>query len=100
VRTSVLTLVAGVLAWSPALGAGDKPAPPPVCVTPAVTDLRVTSDRWPDGTDLRQFGLDACRIEGAKTDEEKALAVWRWMRRCTMRTNGRSPRERGRWVDA
>ena len=71
-----------------------------VCFKPAVTDLKITCDRWPDGTDLRQFGLDAIRIEGAKTDEEKALAVWRWMRRCTMRTNGRAPREGRRWVDA
>ncbi len=71
-----------------------------VCRRPAVTDFKVVCDRWPDGTDLRQFGLDAIRIENAKTEEDKALAVWRWMRRCTMRTNGRSPNEGRRWVDA
>jgi len=71
-----------------------------VCRRPAVTDFKVVCDRWPDGTDLRRFGLDAIRIENAHTDEDKALAVWRWMRRCTMRTNGHAPREGRRWVDA
>jgi len=71
-----------------------------VCVRPAATNVKVVCDRWPDCTDLRQFGLDAVRIEGATTNEDKALAVWRWMRRCTMRTDGHAPRERRRWVNS
>ncbi|MFO7900629.1 MAG: HEAT repeat domain-containing protein [Planctomycetota bacterium] len=85
---------------APALAAEKPKIINAVCFQPAVTGFKVTCDRWPDCTDLRQFGLDAVRIEGAKTNEEKALAVWRWMRRCTMRTNGQSPHEGGRWVDA
>ena len=78
----------------PLLAATDTPpAVSVLCQTPAVTDLRVTCDRWPDATDLRRFALDAIRIEGAKTEEDKCLAVWRWMRRCTIKTDGRAPSE-------
>ncbi|MFW6157894.1 MAG: HEAT repeat domain-containing protein [Planctomycetota bacterium] len=94
-----LGLAAALLAV-PARAADKAKVVDRVCRKPAVTDFKVTCDRWPDGTDLRQFGLDAIRIEGAATNEQKALAVWRWMRRCTMRTNGQSPREGRRWVDA
>ncbi len=40
---------------------------------------------------MRQFGLDAIRLSGAKTDHEKCLAVWRWVRRSTICTNGTPP---------
>ncbi len=61
-------------------------------------NIKVVCDRWPDGSSLRQFALDAIRLSGAKTDKERALAVFRWMRRWTMFTNGRAPKERGRSV--
>ena len=98
-RMSIALLSIGHAAVA-AVARTDPPVQVSPCVKPAVTDLRVVCDRWPDATDLRRFGLDACRLENAKTDEEKALAVWRWMRRCAMKTNGRSPREGRRWVDA
>jgi HEAT repeat protein len=62
------------------------------------TDVKVVCDRWPDGSSLRRFALDAVRLSGARTEKEKALAVFRWMRRWTMFTNGKAPRERGRNV--
>ncbi len=61
-------------------------------------DVKVVCDRWPDGSTQRQFALDAIRLSGAKTGKEKALAVFRWMRRWTMFTNGKPPTERGRKV--
>jgi HEAT repeat protein len=66
---------------------------PFLCVQPAATGVTVVCDRWPDGSDLRQFGLDAIRLSGAKTEQEQALAVWRWVRRWTMYTDGNPPTE-------
>ncbi|MHC4917610.1 MAG: hypothetical protein ACYTGB_19210, partial [Planctomycetota bacterium] len=65
-----------------------------LCTEPAAGNVTVVCDRWPDGSDLRQFGLDAVRLSGAKSDHEKALAVWRWVRRWTMYTDGNPPTER------
>ena len=67
---------------------------PAVCTRPAATGVKVVCDRWPDGSDLRQFGLDAMRLSDAKTDQEKAIAVWRWVRRWTMYTDGNIPTEK------
>ncbi len=64
---------------------------PFLCAEPAATDVWVTCDRWPDTSDLRQFGLDAYRLSGAKTNHEKCLAVFRWLRRCVI--NGNAPYE-------
>jgi HEAT repeat protein len=99
-RAVVACGVIALMLTSGAYGADVPQITKGVCFKPAVTDFKVTSGRWPDCTDLKQFGLDAARIEGAKTNEEKALAVWRWMRRCTMRTNGRGPNDNGRWVNS
>jgi len=54
---------------------------PFLCVEPAATDVFISCDRWPDTSDLRKFGLDAIRLSGAKTETEKCLAVFRWLRR-------------------
>ncbi len=67
---------------------------PFLCPQPAATGVTVVCDRWPDGSDLRQFGLDVARLSGAKTDHEKALAVWRWVRRWKMHTDGNPPTEK------
>lgn len=67
-----------------------------LCSEPAATDVWVTCDRWPDGSDARRFGLDAIRLSGAKTEHEKALAVYRWVRRWMIFTgnNKGAPAER------
>lgn len=39
--------------------------------------------------DVRRFGLDAIRLSGAQTDHDKALAVYRWVRRWMCFTNHR-----------
>ncbi len=62
-----------------------------LCQKPAATDVVVACDRWPDCSDMRQFGLDALRLSGAKTETEKCLAVFRWLRRVYL--NGDAPFE-------
>ncbi|MFO7899970.1 MAG: hypothetical protein R6V58_13030, partial [Planctomycetota bacterium] len=54
---------------------------PLLCAEPAVTGLKVVNARWPDCSTVAQFARDAVRLEGAKTEEEKAIAVWHWTRR-------------------
>ncbi len=66
---------------------------PFLCASPAATGVTVVCDRWPDGSDLRQFGLDAARLSGAKTEQDRCIAVWRWVRRWTMYTDGNPPTE-------
>lgn len=58
-----------------------------VCPQPAARDIWVSCDRWPDGSDPRRFGRDAVRLSKAKTDHEKALAVYRWVRRWMIYNN-------------
>ncbi|MGQ9661105.1 MAG: HEAT repeat domain-containing protein [Kiritimatiellia bacterium] len=65
---------------------------------PVVKNIKVVCDRWPDGSTLRQFALDAIRLSEARTEKEKAVAVLRWMRRWTMFTDGTPPVERGQAV--
>jgi hypothetical protein len=62
-----------------------------LCVKPDATDVFVACDRWPDCSDMRRFGLDAVRLSGARTKHEEALAVWQWMRRVKISTNGEAP---------
>ena len=58
-----------------------------LCPNPAADDVWVSCDRWPDGSDARRFGRDAVRLSNAKTDHEKALAVYRWVRRWMIYNN-------------
>jgi len=68
---------------------------PFLCKRPAATDVWVSCDRWPDGSDSRRFGLDAVRLSGARTEHEKALAVYRWVRRWMIFNNDKgAPAER------
>ncbi len=64
---------------------------PFLCTAPAATDVVVVNDRWPDTSDMRQFGLDAIRLSAAETETEKCLAVFRWLRRVYL--NGDAPFE-------
>ncbi len=101
VLLGVMALVGGVQprAGTPTLtrdfeywrGAYEKTPGPFLCQEPDVTDLFVSCDRWPDTSDLRRFCLDSIRLSGAKTEHEKALAVWQWMRRVKTMTNGNPP---------
>ena len=46
----------------------------------AVEDPRVTCDRWPSNYDAKSWAAGVFRIENAKTDEEKTLALYKWVR--------------------
>jgi HEAT repeat protein len=91
----MLTCVGGVTASLLLMGAAmaetraDEAAGPAlssrVCLAPAAEDFKIVNDRWPDASSERTFALDAVRLNGAKTDQDKALAIWQWMRRCTVR---------------
>lgn len=47
---------------------------------PAVEAPRVTCDRWPSNYDAKSWAADVFRIENAKTDEEKTVALYKWVR--------------------
>ncbi|MCX7804270.1 MAG: hypothetical protein N3A38_03670 [Planctomycetota bacterium] len=38
-------------------------------------------DRWPDPLSLEKFAADILRLSGARTGEEKAVALYRWVNR-------------------
>ncbi len=46
----------------------------------AVENPRVTNDRWPSNYDAKSWAADVFRIEGARSDEEKTLALYKWVR--------------------
>jgi HEAT repeat protein len=72
-------------------GAQEKTPGAYLCRRPDITNLVVSCDRWPDCSDLRRFGLDAIRLSGAKTRHQEALAIWQWIRRVKISTNGQAP---------
>ena len=50
-------------------------------------DIKITCNRWFDTTSLKAFGQSAIKIMEAKTNEEKAIAVWRAIQQTTVATN-------------
>jgi hypothetical protein len=61
--------------------------------TSGASGVKVVCDRWPDGSNMSQFSQDAIRLMKATTNEEKALAVWRFIRMWSAWTDGNNPRE-------
>ncbi|MDD4888500.1 MAG: hypothetical protein PHU85_01090 [Phycisphaerae bacterium] len=84
----LVALLASAAVAAPTSQPASQPADWPIALRPAVTGLKIVASNWPDASSLRQFGLDAIRLENAKTDEQKAIAIWRWVRRCTMASAG------------
>lgn len=66
-----------------------------VCREPAGAWLKVVSNRWPDPSSFAQFAADVFTIENARTDEEKALAIWKWTRRLIVFPEKDPPLDRG-----
>ena len=56
----------------------------------ALVNVRVASNRWPDCTTLESAVSDIFRLEGVagKSDQEKALALWKWFRILVSATGG------------
>lgn len=64
---------------------------PGFCSLYKASDINVSCDRWPDCSSLERFGNDCVRIANARTNEEKVIAVWRFIQQCTER--GHHPKE-------
>ena len=64
----------------------------------AVSNLALANHRWPDCSTNRAAIADIFRIEGAKTDPEKALALWKWFRILVSGTGGGYIHESDRMV--
>jgi hypothetical protein len=64
----------------------------------AAVNVRVAFNRWPDCTTLESAIADIFRLEGVAdgTDEEKALALWKWWRILVSATGGGYVYEEGR----
>lgn len=56
-------------------------------------NMHIGSSRWPDSSDMKWFSQDAIRFMGARTHEEKAMAIWRFIRMWTAYTTGVIPKE-------
>jgi hypothetical protein len=56
----------------------------------ALVNVRVAFNRWPDCTTLESAITDIFRLEGVtdKTDQDKALALWKWWRILVSATGG------------
>ncbi len=57
----------------------------------ALVNVSLTTNRWPDCTTLESAVKDIFRLEGVadKSDQEKALALWKWFRILVSATGGR-----------
>jgi len=49
-------------------------------LSPAVTAPRITTDRWPNNYDAESWAQSVWKLEKAQSDEEKAIAVYKWVR--------------------
>lgn len=54
----------------------------------ALVNVRIANHRWPDCTTLESALDDIGRLEGARTDSERALALWKWFRILVSATGG------------
>lgn len=103
-RLMIAAMIAGLMATAAALAADEpaepSPVSPGVCRAPTLTDFKMVNDRWPDASTEKAFAEDVVRLSGAKTDQDKALALWQWIRRVTMKVGDNAPSEpSGRYVD-
>ena len=59
---------------------------PTTMPTPSIAQsVWVSTDGWPNSLTLATFASDVLRLSGAKTGQDKAIAMWHWSRRL-MRT--------------
>ena len=49
-------------------------------MTRPLRNVVLATHRWPDCTTNRTAIQDIFRLEGAKSDQEKAIALWKWFR--------------------
>ena len=57
------------------------------------SNVRVVCDKWPGSSTIYDFAQDSIRLMGAENNEEKAIALFRFIRMWTSSTDGHIPRE-------
>ena len=67
-------------------------AQPGIAISPGASGVNVICSNWPATLSLQDFGESSVRIFRARTDEEKAIAVWRSIQHLTTAT-GVIPKE-------
>ena len=60
---------------------------PDISSSNGVNGLKILCNHWPDTSTLRDFGENSIRIFQAKSNEEKAIAVWRSIQHLTVATD-------------
>src|SRR6516162_687057 len=76
-----LLVLAPTAAWSQDAGyPAEEIYDTQVFADEALVNVVLASHRWPDCTTNRTAIQDIFRLEGAKSDEEKAIALWKWFR--------------------
>jgi hypothetical protein len=77
----VLVVLVPTAAWSQDAGyPAEEIYDTQVFADEALVNVVLASHRWPDCTTNRTAIQDIFRLEGAKSDEEKAIALWKWFR--------------------
>ena len=77
----VLFVLAPAAAWSQdAAYPAEEIYDTQVFADEALANVVLASHRWPDCTTNRTAIRDIFRIEGTKSEEEKAIALWKWFR--------------------
>ena len=51
----------------------------------AARDVWIRSDHWPDAKDLGRWARDIFRLARARTDQQRAIALWQWLHICIAR---------------
>jgi len=60
---------------------------PRISIPSGVGNLKMICNNWPDTSTLKDFGESSIRIFQAKSNEEKAIAVWRSIQHLTVATD-------------
>ena len=71
---------------------------PDICAGNGVNGLKIVCNHWPDTFTLKDFGESSVRIFQAKSNEEKAIAVWRSIQHLTVATT-QIPKEPALGID-
>lgn len=60
---------------------------PDISASNGVNGLKIGCNNWPDTSTLKDFGESSIKIVQAKSNEEKAIAIWRSIQHLTVATN-------------
>ncbi len=60
---------------------------PDISLSGGVNGLKIVCNNWPDTSTLKDFGESSINIYQAKSNEEKAIAIWRSIQHLTAATD-------------